>query len=59
LNGRISKDDLRALQDQYGWEIGTHTWNHFNAPRYIGSHGLTNWLEQKLDPALATCAMPA
>ncbi len=53
LNGRISKDDLRALQDQYGWEIGTHTWNHFNAPRYIRQHGLTNWLEQELDPALA------
>lgn len=53
LNGRIAPDELRRLQDEYGWEIGTHTANHQNAPRYVQDKGLDAWLANELDPSLA------
>ena len=53
LNGRITLEELRRLQDEYGWEIGTHTANHQNAPRYVQSNGIEAWLAGELDPSLA------
>ena len=53
LDGRITLDELRSLQDEYGWEIGTHTANHQNAPRYVQSNGIEAWLAGELDPSLA------
>ena len=51
-DGRITLDDLRQLQDQYGWEVGTHTANHYHAPRYVQTKGLDAWLAHELDPSL-------
>ena len=53
LDGRITMDELRRLQDEYGWEIGSHTANHQNAPRYVQSKGLDAWLANELEPSLA------
>lgn len=50
--GRIGMDELRQLQDEYGWEIGSHTANHYNAPRYVQTKGLDAWLANELDPSL-------
>ena len=50
--GRIGMDELRQLQDEYGWEIGSHTANHYNAPRYVQTKGLDAWLAHELDPSL-------
>jgi peptidoglycan/xylan/chitin deacetylase (PgdA/CDA1 family) len=52
-SGRISFEDLRALQDEFGWEIGTHTYNHHNAIRYVQQHGLDEWLDTQLMRSLA------
>jgi len=51
-SGRITLDDLRALQDEYGWEIGSHTVNHHNAPRFVRQHGLDAWLKQEFDASV-------
>ena len=51
-DGRITMDELRQLQDEYGWEIGSHTANHYNAPRYVQAKGLAAWLANELDPSL-------
>ena len=47
-SGRITKDDLLALQNTYGWEIGTHTWHHLNSPAYVRSKGMEAWKTQEL-----------
>ncbi|MGD9780642.1 MAG: polysaccharide deacetylase family protein [Kiritimatiellia bacterium] len=52
-SGRITLDELRRLQDEYGWEIGSHTANHANAPRYVQNNGLEAWLANELEPSLA------
>ncbi len=51
-NGRITLADLRALQDEFGWEVGSHTYNHHNAIRYVQQHGLTDWTENQLARSL-------
>ena len=51
-NERITLDDLRALQNEFGWEIGSHTVNHHNAPRFVRQHGLDTWLRQEFDPSV-------
>ena len=51
-DGRITLDELRSLQNDYGWEVGTHTANHYNAPRYVQTKGLDAWLANELDPSL-------
>ena len=50
--GRIGMEELRQLQDEYGWEIGSHTANHYNAPRYVQTKGLDAWLANELEPSL-------
>lgn len=48
-SGRISMEDLQVLQNDFGWEIGTHTYNHYNAIRYVQKHGLPEWVETQLE----------
>lgn len=50
--GRITLEDLRILQDEFGWEIGTHTVNHYHAPRFVRQHGVEAWVEQELLPSI-------
>ncbi len=52
-NGRITLEDLRALQDGYGWEIGTHTYNHHHAVRFVQQHGLEVWCAEQLERSVA------
>jgi peptidoglycan/xylan/chitin deacetylase (PgdA/CDA1 family) len=51
-NRRISFEDLRLLQDKYGWEIGTHTFHHFDAPGYVQKKGLPTWVKNELDASI-------
>lgn len=51
-NRRITMEDLRILQDEFGWEIGSHTYNHHNAIHYVRRHGLENWLKTQLESSL-------
>ena len=48
-SGRISMEDLQVLQNEFNWEIGTHTYNHYNAIRYVQKHGLQEWVETQLE----------
>lgn len=48
-NGRITLEDLRILQNDYGWEIGTHTYHHHNAILYVRQLGLADWRLNELD----------
>ena len=50
--GRITLDDLMALQNEFGWEIGSHTYNHHNAIRYVQQHGLKPWADTQLARSL-------
>lgn len=52
-SGRVSLEALRKLQDEFGWEIGSHAYRHLNAPRYVARHGVEKWLEKELDASLA------
>jgi hypothetical protein len=51
-SGILSYDDLRDLQNKYGWEIGTHTYHHFHAPEYVRQKGMTAWLKDELGASL-------
>jgi len=51
-HGEISFEDLVQLQDQYKWEIGTHTYNHFNAPDFVKKNGVEKWLTEEVDAAV-------
>ena len=53
INGRITLDELRQLQNEYGWEIGSHTAHHVHAPRYVQTKGLEAWLANELEPSLS------
>ncbi|MDQ7787658.1 MAG: polysaccharide deacetylase family protein [Thermodesulfovibrionales bacterium] len=50
--GDLSFEDLRTLQNRYGWEIGTHTYHHFNAPSYIKQKGLPAWVSSELEDSV-------
>lgn len=52
IGERLTWDDLLALQDTYGWEVGTHTYHHHNAPQYVAERGLEPWIENELDASL-------
>jgi hypothetical protein len=49
---KLTYEDLRTLQDCYGWEIGTHTNHHFNPREFVKRKGLAAWTSQELDAAL-------
>lgn len=51
-SGRIHLKDLRELQDQFGWEIGTHTARHVSAPRMARMKGVKIWADHELQPSL-------
>lgn len=51
-NGRISLDDLRALQNEFGWEIGSHAFTHLSAVRYVQQKGLKAWTDDQLGRSL-------
>ena len=50
--GYISFKDLLILQNQYGWEIGTHTYHHFNAVEFVKGKGLETWVAEELDRSI-------
>ncbi len=50
--GRISFAELRVLQDRYGWEIGTHTYHHLNAPSFVKRKGLKAWVDGELNASV-------
>lgn len=52
-SGRITAGDLLSLQNDYGWEIGSHTYHHLNAPRFVKQHGVQKWVDEELDPSLS------
>ena len=54
--GILTFADLRDLQNNYGWEIGTHTYHHFHAPDYVKQKGMAVWLKDELDTALTGLA---
>lgn len=54
--GILTYDDLRDLQNKYGWEIGTHTYHHFHAPEYVKQKGLAAWKKDELGAALVGLA---
>jgi peptidoglycan/xylan/chitin deacetylase (PgdA/CDA1 family) len=51
-SGRITADDLRALQNDFGWEIGSHAYHHLNAVRFVQQRGLEAWKAEELVAAL-------
>jgi peptidoglycan/xylan/chitin deacetylase (PgdA/CDA1 family) len=51
-SGRISEDSLKKLRDEFGWEIGTHTYHHLDAVDYVAVHSLEQWLEKELSASL-------
>ena len=52
-SGRITAGDLLSLQNDFGWEIGSHTFHHLNAPRFVKEYGIQKWMAEEFDPALA------
>lgn len=53
IGERLTWTDLLTLQDTYGWEIGSHTYHHHNAPRFVQDHGLDEWVASELDASLS------
>lgn len=51
-NGRITLDELLSLQNEFGWEIGSHGVTHTHAPRHVARHGLEHWMNHEFLPAL-------
>jgi peptidoglycan/xylan/chitin deacetylase (PgdA/CDA1 family) len=51
-NRDISFEDLRILQNKYGWEIGTHTYHHFNAVEFVRNKGLSLWIRDELEASV-------
>lgn len=45
--GRLTLEDLRSLQDDYGWEIGSHGYHHYRAPFYVQQHGVDKWVAEE------------
>lgn len=52
-NGHLSFTDLLILQNTYGWEIGTHTFHHFNAVEYVEKNGIDDWGKNELEKAVS------
>lgn len=47
-SGKISFDDLRTLQNTYGWEIGSHAYNHVDPRVFVELHGISSWVKNEL-----------
>ncbi|MCX5886421.1 MAG: polysaccharide deacetylase family protein [Proteobacteria bacterium] len=50
--GDLSFEDLRTLQNKYGWEIGTHTYHHFNSPEFVKRKGISSWVKDELEASI-------
>lgn len=51
-DGRLSFKDLETLQGKYGWEIGTHTYNHFNAVEYVQHNTMSEWIKKEFEASI-------
>jgi hypothetical protein len=47
----LTFEDLRTLQNRYGWEIGTHTYHHYNAKEFVERKGMSAWVSKELEAA--------
>ncbi|MEI6167373.1 MAG: polysaccharide deacetylase family protein [bacterium] len=52
-SGRITLEDLLALQNTYGWEVGTHTWHHLNSPAFVRKNGIDRWLNEEFNKSVS------
>jgi peptidoglycan/xylan/chitin deacetylase (PgdA/CDA1 family) len=50
--GELNFSDLVVLQERYKWEIGTHTYHHFDAPDFVKEHGIEKWVAEEVDAAV-------
>lgn len=51
-SGRITAEDLLTLQNTFDWEVGTHTWHHYNAPSFARKNGTARWVSEEFDRSL-------
>ncbi|HXK59612.1 MAG TPA: polysaccharide deacetylase family protein [Acidobacteriota bacterium] len=51
-SGELRFEDLVVLQDKYRWEIGTHTYHHFNAPDFVKRHGIEKWFTEEVEASV-------
>jgi len=49
---RLTIEDLLKLQNEYGWEIGSHTYHHYHALQKIRAIGLKQWVAEELDGSI-------
>ena len=49
---RLTFEDLLKLQNEYGWEIGTHTYHHYHTPQKIRTIGLNTWVAEELESSI-------
>ncbi|MBP7276127.1 MAG: polysaccharide deacetylase family protein [Kiritimatiellae bacterium] len=47
-SGRIGLPNLLQLQNEYGWEIGTHAATHASARKWAVKHGVDSWIAEQL-----------
>jgi len=52
-SGIISFNTLRLLQENYGWEIGTHTYNHYDPITFAKFHSTSTWVRNELEASVA------
>jgi peptidoglycan/xylan/chitin deacetylase (PgdA/CDA1 family) len=52
-SGTISFHDLKKLQNTYGWEIGTHTYNHYDPIIFVKLYGTSSWVRNELEASVA------
>jgi peptidoglycan/xylan/chitin deacetylase (PgdA/CDA1 family) len=48
---KLTYEDLRNLQNHYGWEIGNHTEHHYNAAEFVKRKGMSTWARNELEAA--------
>jgi len=51
--GHITFEDLLSLQNNYGWEIGTHTYNHYNLKAKGELENIDTVLRKELDDSIS------
>lgn len=50
--GKVTFAELKELQDRYGWEIGTHTYHHFDSRDYVRKFSREKWVAEELRQSL-------
>ncbi len=51
-SGKLSIDTLKTLHSKFGWEVGTHTYHHYDAKTRVMTHSLDAWLKEELQISL-------